>query len=353
MNRLGFASITAVQQYLRYANEVGLDCGAALDASELDRSILFATQGRVRGEWFQALIAHLMQQADDPLFGLHTSQQVQSESYDLIGMMSLSCATLGEAVGLTVPYERLVGDMGITTIRFRYGHVFQSWHPAYSLSHVRTQMIDNVLASWTQYARWLAQQPLSPERVLLERKPPSQAEISQYEAFYACPVLFEQPENTLVFSQSLMDLPLAHSGEQRLASLTALARKELGECGQPEQRLSVRTQNLIRRQLRYGSAQKPLVAHELNMSERTLQRKLHAEGHSYQQLLDQVREGLAEEMIADEQLSFEEIAHNLGFAELRCLSRRFQAWKGCTLNAYRMHLRQANDQNKTQYNLVT
>ena len=335
MNRLGFASIAAVQQYLRYAQQAGLNCAQALQACGMDRQILTAKRGRIRGELFQQLIEQLMLQADDPLFGLHSSQQVQSESYDLIGLMSLGCATLGEAVELTVPYERLVGDMGITTIQFRHNQVLQSWHPAYSLSHVRTQMVDNVLASWTRYARWLAQRPLSPQRVLLERQPPNDQALQEYEAFYACPVLFAQASNTLVFSDALMALPLVKNCELRMASLTEQARHEMAQLDIPEQRLSIHTQNLIRRQLRFGSAQKNLIAQELNMSERTLQRKLNAEGHSYQQLLDLVREELVEEMLANPNLSFEEIAFNLGFSDLRSLSRRFRHWKGCTLKTYR------------------
>ena len=56
MNHLGFASIPAVQQYLRYADSQGLDTTSAINASGIDPLVLDNANGRIPGEQFQTLI---------------------------------------------------------------------------------------------------------------------------------------------------------------------------------------------------------------------------------------------------------------------------------------------------------
>lgn len=121
---------------------------AALLAAQIDPDLLKQTEARISGEQFQAFIHHLLQQSGDPLFGLKSSEYVQPGSYSILGYIVMSCATLGEAIERILPYEKLVGDMGITTLEPEGDCILVRWHCAYPQPQVRAQMIDNVLASW-------------------------------------------------------------------------------------------------------------------------------------------------------------------------------------------------------------
>lgn len=335
MKHLGFASVAAVQQYLRYAKDTNLDINLALQASGISSEIIDQERGRIRGEEFQKLIENLIEQANDPLFGLHTSQQVQPKSYDLLGDMTLNCDTIGESMELIQPFEHLVGDMGVSTLSRRDGQVAIAWHAAYSIAHVRTQMIDNVLASWTQYARWLAQQSPPVTLVQLEREQPAQSLLEEYEAFFNCPVEFDQKRNAIIFPEFIMDAPLVRKTDNRLDELTRLAELEMADIAEPGQHFSIRVRHSIRKQLTLGQVQKELVAHEFNMTERNLQRKLNQEGHTYQEMLDQVREELAVELLKGSSFSLQEIAYNLGFSDARSFYRRFRVWRGVSPGEFR------------------
>ncbi len=70
------------------------------------------------------------------------------------------------------------------------------------------------------------------------------------------------------------------------------------------------------------------VAAELHMSSRTLRRHLAAEGTSYRALVDEVRERLAEELLATGALSVEEIGKQLGYAATPSFTTAFKRWKG-------------------------
>lgn len=71
-------------------------------------------------------------------------------------------------------------------------------------------------------------------------------------------------------------------------------------------------------------------ARKLTMSRRTLQRRIEAEGTSYQQILDTTRHDLAAHYLENTALSIAEIAFLLGFREPNSLYRAFRGWTGTT-----------------------
>jgi len=77
------------------------------------------------------------------------------------------------------------------------------------------------------------------------------------------------------------------------------------------------------------------VAAELHMEERTLRRHLTAEGTSFSELLDEVHETLATQLLCIPSLSIEEIARRLGYADGPAFTRAFRRWSGQTPSAWR------------------
>jgi AraC-like DNA-binding protein len=88
-----------------------------------------------------------------------------------------------------------------------------------------------------------------------------------------------------------------------------------------------------------GEAEIEVVARDLGMSTRTLQRRLSAFGVSYQELLDVGRRASAEKCIADSSLSIGEIAYLVGYSEPAAFHRAFRRWTGSTPHVFRQHLR--------------
>jgi AraC-like DNA-binding protein len=71
------------------------------------------------------------------------------------------------------------------------------------------------------------------------------------------------------------------------------------------------------------------------MHRRTLNRRLHAEGTTFQQVLDRVRFAVAKELIEDSRVSLHDIAAALGYAGLAPFMRAFRRWTGTTPGAWR------------------
>ncbi|MCX6395600.1 MAG: AraC family transcriptional regulator ligand-binding domain-containing protein [Propionibacteriales bacterium] len=71
------------------------------------------------------------------------------------------------------------------------------------------------------------------------------------------------------------------------------------------------------------------VANALALGERTLRRRLAADGTSFQVLLDELRVSLAEGLLATGSLSVTEVAHRLGYAEAASFIHAHRRWHGC------------------------
>ncbi len=72
------------------------------------------------------------------------------------------------------------------------------------------------------------------------------------------------------------------------------------------------------------------IARPLGLSERSLSRRLRAEGLSYLEIVDSVRRELALVYLRNRSLKMAEVAFLLGFSELSAFYRAFRRWTGMT-----------------------
>lgn len=335
MKHLGFASIPAIQQYLRYAEDSGVSIPLALEAAGVSASLLNKESERITGEQFQRLIKSLIEQSNDPLLGLKSGNYVQPGSYSALGYISMSCSTLREVIERIIPYEKLVGDMGVTAIESEGNNVLIAWSCAYTDQTVRRHMIDNVLTSWYNYAKWLSNKDDGPLEVRFEHEAPDKETITFYEKTFNCKVLFNQPKSCLVINQEYMETALRQPDQSLRKTLEEHASSQISVLSEDSSRLTTRVKNAIRAQLKQGVSRKDIVAEQMGMNARTLQRRLQQESASYQQILDEVRQELAEDYLKNSKLPLQEIAVRLGFTEARSFHRSFKIWTGKTPGDFR------------------
>lgn len=95
----------------------------------------------------------------------------------------------------------------------------------------------------------------------------------------------------------------------------------------------------LREELVTSLSEGPLTAEELagrlGLSKRSLQRKLRAEGTTFQEVLNETRANLAQSYLSSSGLSLTEISHRLGFRSVSSFFRNFQSWVGMTPRAFR------------------
>ncbi|KAF1054822.1 MAG: HTH-type transcriptional regulator VirS [Stenotrophomonas maltophilia] len=334
MHALGYTSVPALHKYLRQAEHLGLDPHAALDAAGLRAEQLRDNSQRLPSEAHERLLDWLCAHSGDPLFGLHAARFVQPGSWSVLGYITMNCANLGEAMKRIVPYEKLVGDMGTSSLEPGAGHVRLVWHCRHQSQPIRRHMVENVLASWLLYARWIADTDGSPLEVWFEHAQPSGTQLREYEALFGCPVRFEQACSALLVPLHLLAYPLRQADPNLLLTLEDHALSLMARLDD-EEPLALRVRHALRVLLKDGLPRKERVAERFDMTVRTLQRHLQQAGTSYQQILDALRQELAEQYLRDSELAIQDIAQHLGFTESRSFHRSFKGWTGMTPGEFR------------------
>ncbi|CAD5108146.1 AraC family transcriptional regulator GliR [Zestomonas carbonaria] len=334
MQALGYTAVPALLKYLRLAERQGLDLDAALAAAGLDPADLQDNGRRLPSEAHEKLLGHFIAVSGDPLFGLHAAEFVQPGSWSVLGYITMNCATLGEAMSRIVPYEKLVGDMGTSRIEPVDGHVRLSWSCRHETADIRRHMVENVLASWLLYARWIADMDRSPSEVWFEHQQPAGTDLAEYQAVFGCAVKFEQSANALLVPMEYLGVPLRQADANLLRTLEEHALALMAGLDDDEP-LPQRVKNALRLLLKEGLPRKERVAERFNMTVRTLQRHLQLAGTSYQQILDELRQELAEHYLTRSDLAVQDIAQYLGFTESRSFHRSFKGWTGMTPGEFR------------------
>jgi len=91
-----------------------------------------------------------------------------------------------------------------------------------------------------------------------------------------------------------------------------------------------------------GTVDATMAANHLNITPRTLVRKLSAEGTSYRALREDVLKKKAHDLIFNTTMTRDDIAHTLGYNDGASLSRSCKRWFGCSLREKRKSSRSVN-----------
>ena len=331
---LGQASVPAVNQYLQLAIEKHLDIDAICAEVALDKSLLSDNSQHISGLQFQQLIQSLISHSQDELFGLHTAKFVQPGSYSVLGYILMNCENLGQAIEKIQPFEKLVGDMGRTTIDNIDDKVKVSWHCRFTDPVVKRHMIDNCLASWLTFARYLVDNKSNPSTILLTREQPDLSQQTQYQAMFKCPIHYNQTENAIVFPISFLAVPL-NKGDQRILPTLESHASELISNLQTTHSFDVQVSEAIKKNLIAGEFRQQHIAEIFQISTKTLQRRLRAENKSFQVVLDSTRLTIAKQLLTNSTENLNKISHQLGFNEPRSFYRWFNKLTSLTPGDYR------------------
>ena len=246
----------------------------------------------------------------DAGFGLKAGSQVGPANFNVVGELLQTSASLREAIAAVQKYQRLISDGG----RFQMVAGAQaSWliyHPRQGTLAFSPHQVEAVLAAVLSFIGGAMGAVVRPLRVQFSQ--PRVGLLAGYREVFACPVAFEQAFSGLLLDNALLDAPLLRADQRRAREHQRAAAARMAELTQ-------------------GGA----LAQALGVSERTLARRMQAQGLSFTALLDGVRRDAALQAVTDSTRALADIGLALGFAEPAVFWRAFRRWTGCTPQAWR------------------
>lgn len=195
-------------------------------------------------------------------------------------------------------------------------------------------------------ARFVVQRDLAAVQVILEevlgrgarfrevtfQHEPVPGTEERYRQVFGTEPTFGAERNAVVFDPTTLEARLPQADEHT----SALAQDQCRILLDRRRRragLSGQVRDIIVAGLRHPPSA-PEVAAALNLGERTLRRRLAAEETSVRILTDEVRAGLATELLVSGSLTVAEISHRLGYVEVSSFSQAFRRWHGMSARSY-------------------
>jgi len=269
--------------------------------------------------------------ADDPHFGLHVGECVKLGTYSVYGLVLLACRDIGQALEQTMRYEALAHDLGRSRVTADGGVARYEWISHYP--DASRHLVESVFAGIQTFGRWLAGGALPVAQVAFAHA--SDAGRAEYERVFGNGPRFDAPANCGAFDAAILALPVPNADITLYPVLQQHAERLLGQRAQAAPGIVAEVRAAIIRNLAHDRVRLASIAQELDLSPRTLQRKLSEAGASFQGVLDGARHALAQDYLRQPGLSLADIAFLLGYAEQSAFTHAFKEWSGVNPGAWR------------------
>jgi AraC-like DNA-binding protein len=272
----------------------------------------------------------------DPALGVHLAEALPRGALDLVEYAFRSSASLGLGLERLARYGRILSDRMAARTEAT-GKDFLLVVRDAGTSPIHPARAEFAMAVALRLARDATGADITPMQVCFAHAP--HPDVTEHLRFFRVPVHYQSGANTMILSRADAERPLRGADP----ALSAVVRRRLEKTlAESESTTSGTMAGRVRRILLDDLGQTALtpaaVARALDVSTRTLSRRLATEGTSFRQILDQARCEFAKALLHDGNLSVGDIAFFLQYSEPAAFHRSFRRWTGQTPKGFRRGL---------------
>ena len=270
----------------------------------------------------------------DDLLGFHLAQSTDLRELGLLYYVSASSEMLSVALQRTARYSSITNE-GVC-LKYSDGKdVAIAVHYVGVSRHKDRHQIECFMTILIRLCRQLTGHRVLPSRVRLTHQRNNDS--SEFVEFFGGNVDFGDLVDEIAFAPAIRQMPVVSADPYLNKFLIAHFEEMLS--GRPKTRGSFQSsvENAIVPILPHGKARVSDIARRLGISQRSLARRLALEGQTFSNVLEGLRSNLAENYLADEDLSISQIAWLLGYKEVSALTHAFKRWTGKTPRQARSH----------------
>ena len=280
-------------------------------------------------DWWE-MLERIQAIRQEPALGLKIGACVQPQDSGVMGYMVMYCKTVGEALLHFQRYQGLIHNLSQVYIEARPNSLKLSWDLDLGIS---TQLSDEVfLSGLMTFIQTVTDRPdLVPASIEFIHTIPFEA--TCYEQLLGCPVRFGCERVAVEVPLAGLGVPINSHNPHLLSLLEKQAQALVDPDNQDE--FLAQLQKILVEAISQGEAKLGPVAKRLNISTRTLHRRLEARDTNFQGMLQKTRRQLAGHYLSDPSLSLNEIAFLLGYSEQSAFNRAFREWFSVPPSQYR------------------
>lgn len=330
----GTVAAGLAKAFVEFAAANGVDRGLLLIRAGLETGALENPEARIPLSAYVSLIDTGIALTRDPALALKFGYTVRAETISIVALISLASETLGDSFVQIARYARLMvhaGERSDTPFGRIEVNQDGQWLVAEDRAYLDHFHVWEILFAQmcSGFRRMLG---ATPPGVIVHCPHPAPSYRAEYGRIYDGPVVFGCEWSAIRMPQEVLEMRMPQFNSYAFGLLSERADALLKELentsttrGEVERHLSA--------MFHTGAVGIERVARKMNVSQKTLYRRLKAEDVTFEQVLDSLRHRLALSFLADKKVSVNETAYLVGFSDAAAFSRAFKRWTGTSPGA--------------------
>lgn len=322
---------------IRLCNDAGHNTQILLSEARTCHKALNQDESFIPIDDYHRMIASAYRLTDDPALGLNFGLNLRITSHGMLGFAALASIHYGDAIRLVTRYFSTRLPVMGCHLEERVDGLRLSLRPDNTTPlEARRFLIESIFAS----LKTISQEFIGPsyEKLRFDFDYATPSYLQNYNEIFGSNIRFRQKHNSIHIPYSLCQSSLKMADPITLKQAEQHCRQQLENIVKTES-LSVKIIHLLRTDITEDTIScgpdMEAISQKLNISPRTLRRKLNAEATTYQQLIDNERTRFAKQLLNDTHLSITEIASRMNFSDSSYFAKAFKKWTGMTPSVFR------------------
>ena len=310
---------------LEAADELGVSVTPSLDLAQIDAKQLVDPDQFIPLHCVVTFLNDMAQRSECAHFGFLVGLKQPPNRFARVGQLVKFASTLNEAIDDALRFSLLNSQFSRWELESdeHYATLIRRTRVAYDEPMIQLQTLAITLVYKAMVG--LVGGSIGLQQVCFSYAP--HAHQHRMKGYFDCPVHFNQPYNALVFTRRALQLPIT-TADKKVYSLIKAQLEGLAKGLTRDDDLITQVVHHIKQAMgsRYCSLE--FISQTMGAHPRTLQRQLAEQGVTFRQLLNRVRQGLAEEYLVNSSISVAELSIFLGYRNASAFSRAFKRESG-------------------------
>jgi AraC-like DNA-binding protein len=322
-----YSQISILRNHVHLAVEFGADFHELCNRLKISPEYL--SDGESHAPWKPGtdndFWLHALALTGVPTLGLQMGQRpTNNNAFGMLGLLATSCKNVREGIEMLCKYNDTL--TGAFKFSFEVGEkesvfIFDP-HPLWEEANLESarQAVDMLMSGWTKSIHESTGKKIYSLRT--EVRYTNRFE-EDYKQILKTPILFNQQHNCFIFSKEYLNTRLISYDESLNAVFSSLLRQKQKKL-ETRNTLTERIKELIVSKFNGQITHIDIVAAELCLTTRTLQRKLTEEQTSYRKISNTLRRELAHDLMKAGKSNKRALASLLGYSDVDAFNRAFK-----------------------------
>lgn len=316
---------------LNFMETLGVNVSMLLSKTKISPSTLQKSDDYISANQFNILLDNIDDQAQMPGLWLFYGKHLTLSAHGVLGQTIMNCPDISDVISVLFRYYKIQVPFLNLSLESTDSHAILSLERSNDVAGNVRRGPEILFASLATNLKLLLNQNEIPLRYDFTYSATEYDDV--YVKLLGEGIAFDQPKCSIFLPNEVLHIPSVFSNP-------VMKKMYQRQCEQLLKSLQITDDPVlqVRKHLLSTPGQFPSfdeIANSLQVSVRTLRRRLNEQGVSFQLILDDVRSELALQYLRTTELSVEEIATLTGFSDTSNFRRAFTRWTGRTPSSFR------------------